>query len=133
LDYDAYRSYHAVNLDAQIARASPVQLVLMLMDGLLEEMARARAHIEQRRYEQKAISLNRCIDMLRGLSSSLDTDAGSEVVANLERLYEHCIGRLDLAGLRLQPAVIDEVAALLGTLRRGWLQVQDSGLQGARA
>lgn len=133
MDHDAYRSYHAVNLDAQIARASPVQLVLMLMDGLLEEMARARAHIDQRRYEQKATSLNRCVDMLHGLSSSLDTDAGSEVVDNLARLYEHCIGRLHVAGLTLDPAVLDEVGALLATLRRGWTAVQDSGATGARA
>jgi flagellar protein FliS len=133
LDHDAYRSYHAVNLDAQIARASPVQLVLMLMDGLLEEMARARAHIEQRRYEQKAISLNRCVDMLYGLSSSLDTDAGSDVVANLARLYDYCVARLDAAGLTLDASIVDEVASVLGTIRRGWTHVQDSGFQGARA
>ena len=71
--------------------------------------------------------------MLRGLSSSLDTDAGNEVVANLARLYEHCIGRLDVAGLTLDAAILDEVGALLATLRRGWTQVQDNGLSGVRA
>jgi flagellar protein FliS len=124
LDYEAYKSYHAVNLDAQTARASPVQLVLILMDGLLEEIARARAHIEARRHEQKAASLNRCVEMLNGLSSSLDTDGGGDVVNNLLRLYDYCAWRLFSVGIKLDTTIVDEVSGLLETLRRGWLGVK---------
>lgn len=124
MNYEAYRSYHNVNLGAQTAQASPVQLVLILMDGLLEELARARAHIEGHRYEAKANSLNRCVDILNGLASALDFEHGGEVVASLGRLYEHCAGRLYQAGAGLDVAIIDEVAALLGTIRHGWQEVQ---------
>lgn len=124
MSYDAYQSYHAVNLDAQTARASPVQLVLILMDGLLEEIARVRAHIEAGRYEQKAAGLDRCIEILNGLSSSLDADAGGEVVADLGRLYDYCAWRLYSAGLRLDSVLLDEVTGLLETLKGGWLGVQ---------
>jgi flagellar protein FliS len=125
LDHDAYRSYHAVNLNAQTARATPVQLVLILMNGLLEELARARAHIEAGRFEQKATSLDRCIEIINGLSSSLDIDAGGEVVENLARLYEYCAWRLYNAGFKLDTEMVDEVAVLLTTLKNGWLSVQD--------
>ena len=37
---DGYGDYRAANTVAQTAQASPVELVLMLVDGLLEEMAR---------------------------------------------------------------------------------------------
>lgn len=121
---EAYSSYHAVNLDAQTARASPVQLVLILMDGLLEEVARARAHIAARRFEQKANSLDKCIEILNGLSSSLDFESQSEVVNNLGRLYEYCAGRLYNAGVSLDLSVVDEVSGLLNTIRQGWLGVQ---------
>jgi flagellar protein FliS len=124
MNYEAYGSYHATNLDAQTARASPVELVLVLTDGLLEELARARGHIVGRRYEQKAISLDKCIEILNGLSSSLDFDNGGEVVANLARLYEYCTGRLYQASMKLDPAMIDEVSTLMNTIRRGWLGVQ---------
>lgn len=124
MNNEAYSSYHAVNLDAQTARASPVQLVLILMDGLLEEVARARAHIAARRFEQKAKSLDKCIEILNGLSSSLDFESQSEVVNNLGRLYEYCAGRLYNAGVSLDLTVIDEVSGLLGTIRQGWLGVQ---------
>ncbi|GHD63355.1 MULTISPECIES: flagellar export chaperone FliS [Jeongeupia] len=124
MDYDAYRNYHAVNLEAQTANASPVQLVLVLMDGLLEEVARVRAHIEHKRYEQKGLGINKCIGLLNGLSSALDLDAGGEVVTNLARLYDYCALRLNEAGLRLETAMVDEVAGLLSTLREGWQGVQ---------
>lgn len=124
LHQDAYRSYHAVNLGAQTAQASPVQLVLILTDGLLEELARARAHILARRYELKAKSLDKCVAILQGLASSLDFDSGGEVVQNLDRLYDYCAERLYQAGTRLDVAIVDEVSSLLSTLKQGWLGLQ---------
>ncbi|MES2741512.1 MAG: flagellar export chaperone FliS [Pseudomonadota bacterium] len=124
LNHDAYSSYHTVNLDAQTARATPVELVLVLTDGLLEELARARAHIAARRFEQKAISLDKCVEIINGLSSSLDFEQGGEVVANLARLYDYCAARLYTAGVQLDPGMIDEVSGLLLTIKQGWLGVQ---------
>lgn len=121
---EAYRSYHAVNVAAQVAQASPVQLVLILTDGLLEELTRARAHIVARRYELKAASLDRCVDMLAGLSSALDFEAGGELVENLSRLYDYCAERLYQAGFKLDPTIIDEVSGLLANLRTGWQGMQ---------
>jgi len=124
LNQEAYGSYHATNLEAQTARASPIELVLVLTDGLLEELARARGHIVGKRYEMKANSLNKCTDIINGLTSSLDFDHGGEVVVNLGRLYEYCAGRLYTAGVSLDPAIVDEVVALMTTIKKGWLGVQ---------
>ena len=95
------------------------------MNGLLEELARARAHIEGGRYELKAASLDRCVEILNGLSSALDTETGGEVVENLGRLYDYCAWRLYDAGFKLDCALVDEVVGLLTTLKNGWLGVQD--------
>ncbi|MET0981031.1 MAG: flagellar export chaperone FliS [Telluria sp.] len=121
---EAYGSYHSVNLDAQTARASPVELVLLLTDGLLDELARARAHIVGKRYELKAASIDKCVEIINGLSSSLDFEQGGDVVTNLARLYEFCAARLHGAGIRMDPAMIDEVVGILTTIRQGWLGVQ---------
>jgi flagellar protein FliS len=126
MSYDAYKTYHAVNLGAKTAQASPVQLVLILMDGLLEELARAKAHVAAKRFELKAKSLDKCVDILNGLSSALDMEAGGEVVENLSRLYDYCARRLYQAGYQLDPAIIDEVAKLLSTIRQGWQGVLDN-------
>jgi len=124
VNQDAYLDYRSVNLGAQAAQASPVQLVLILTDGLLEELMRARAHIVARRFELKAHSLNRCVDMLNGLTSALDFETGGELVTNLARLYDYCAHRLQAAGYELDPAIVDEVSGLLRTLRNGWQGMQ---------
>lgn len=124
LNQEAYSSYHSVNLDAQTARASPVELVLVLTDGLLEELARARGHVIGKRYELKAASLNKCTAIINGLSSSLDYEQGGEVVANLGRLYDYCAARLYRAGIDMDPSIVDEVTSLLTTIKQGWLGVQ---------
>ena len=120
MDHDAYHHYHAVNLHAQTANASPV---------LLEELARTRAHIAARRFTEKAQSLDKCVDILNGLSSALDEERGGEVVGNLARLYDYCSWRLYRAGSELDPAMVDEVAGLLRTLRAGWQDVQAQDLR----
>ena len=123
---EAYGEYHAVNLDAQTSRASPVELVLLLTDGLLDELARARAHIEARRYEAKAASIDKCVEIINGLSSSLDFESGGETVANLAHIYEFCANHLNGAGIKLDPTMVDEVIRILSTIRQGWKGVQES-------
>ena len=122
---EAYGGYHAVNLDAQTSRASPVELVLLLTDGLLDELARARAHIVARRFEAKAASIDKCIEIINGLSSSLDLDQGGETVANLARIYDFCAQHLNGAGIKMDPAMVDEVLRILNTIRQGWKGVQE--------
>jgi len=124
MTYDALQSYQAVNLKSQTAQASPVQLVLVLMDGLIDELARTRGHIEGRRFEQKAQGLEKSVAILNGLSSALDMEAGGEVVENLARLYDYCAERLYRAGVEMDVAIIDEVQTLLAQIRGGWHGVQ---------
>jgi flagellar protein FliS len=121
---EAYGNYHAVNLDAQTASASPVELVLLLTDGLLDELARARGHIASKRYEQKATSINKCIDIINGMASSLDYEQGGPVVTNLASLYEFCSTHLNGAGIKLDPVMVDEVVTVITTIRQGWIGVQ---------
>lgn len=124
MTYDAYQSYAQVDLGAQTAQASSVQLVLILMNGLQDELARARAHIEGSRFEAKARSLDKCVGMLNGLSSSLDTDAGGDVVVQVAEVYDYCARRLHEAGVKLDVGMVDEVGRLLHTLQEGWEGMQ---------
>ena len=117
---DSYNSYRSVDLEAKAASASPYELVLVLFDGLLDELARARGHIEARRYQQKGQSLEKCLNILNGLSSALDYEEGGELVQGLARLYDYCIYRLSDVSVSLSLEGLDEVVRLLGVLREGW-------------
>ncbi|UXJ55230.1 MULTISPECIES: flagellar export chaperone FliS [Pseudomonas] len=124
---EGYDSYRTTDLEARAAAASPYELVLVLFDGLLDELARARGHIEAKRFQHKGRSLDKCMNILNGLSSALDYEAGGQVVQDLARLYDYCIYRLSDVSVNLSLEGLDEVAGLLGTLREGW-----SGVHAAR-
>ncbi|WP_152219115.1 flagellar export chaperone FliS [Pseudomonas sp. SCB32] len=117
---ESYDSYRMVDLEAKAAASSPYELVLVLFDGLLDELARARGHIEHKRYQQKGRSLEKCLNILNGLSGALDYENGGEVVQGLARLYDYCIYRLSDVSVSLDVVGIDEVVRLLGILREGW-------------
>jgi len=121
---EGYDSYRTTDLEARAAAASPYELVLVLFDGLLDELARARGHIEAKRFQHKGRSLDKCMNILNGLSSALDYEAGGQVVQDLARLYDYCIYRLSDVSVNLSLEGLDEVAGLLGTLREGWAGVQ---------
>ncbi len=67
---DGYSQYKEVDLAARTAVASPLELVLVLFSGLMDELERAKSHIENKRFEKKAHSINKCIDILNARSSS---------------------------------------------------------------
>ncbi|OEC39384.1 flagellar export chaperone FliS [Pseudomonas sp. 1D4] len=117
---DSYGGYRTVDLEARTAAAAPYELVLVLFDGLLDELARARGHIEARQYQQKGQSLEKCLNILNGLSSALDYEGGGELVEGLARLYDYCIYRLADVSVTLSLEGLDEVVCLLGVLREGW-------------
>ena len=52
------------------------------------------------------------------------TGANLEVVENLAILYEFCVNHLHGAGIKQDPAMVDEVVRILTTIRQGWAGVQ---------
>ena len=113
---DGYSQYKEMDLAARTAAASPLELVLVLFSGLMDELERAKSHIENKRYERKAQS----IDILNALTSSLEFETGGELVVNLSRLYDHCVYRLYEASSEMSLEKIDEVILILTNLRTGW-------------
>ena len=117
---DSYDAYRSVDLHARANAASPYQLVLVLFDGLLDELDRARGHIQARRYELKGRSLEKAMNILKALDGALDHQQGGEVVENLAQLYQYCIARLCEVSASLSIEGLDEVLFLLRELRQGW-------------
>lgn len=117
---EGYGLYKEMDLASRTAAASPLDLVLVLYNGLMDELQRAKSHIDNRRYERKAQSINKCIDILNALTSSLEFDTGGDLVLNLARLYDHCVYRLYEASGQMEQVKIDEVIAIIANLKEGW-------------
>ncbi|MFI8375768.1 flagellar export chaperone FliS [Pseudomonas helleri] len=121
----ALRQYQKVNSHAQISEASPHRLVQMLMQGGLDRMAQAKGAMERGDIAQKGELLGKAIDIIVGLRQGLDEKKAEDPasIRQLDDLYEYMGSRLLQANLKNDPAIIDEVARLLITVKSGWDEI----------
>ena len=117
---DGYDAYQFAATQAKAASADPHQLVLMLMDGLLDEMARAEGHIQARQFERKGQAISKCLQILGGLDSALDMEKGGELASNLHRIYDYCGQRLFEISVSNDIVGFAEVRRILLELKEGW-------------
>jgi flagellar biosynthetic protein FliS len=90
----ASRAYASTGLETAIADASPEQLILMLHDGLLESLHRARLAMAEGRVAEKGEAVSKALAILtEGLMPALDPERGGDIAANLAALYEYMITR----------------------------------------
>ncbi|MGR5400019.1 flagellar export chaperone FliS [Vibrio harveyi] len=116
-----YDSYQQVDLDAQAASANPHQLVVMLIDGLLDEVERIRGHLAANRLAEKGASINKCMNILIGLSSALDEENGGKIADNLRQLYDFCQVELFYTSVQNDTSRLDNVERVMGNIREGWM------------
>lgn len=107
---------------ARIKTARPLDLVVMLYDGALRNLARANSALKQQDIEGANNALLRCQDILQELMVTLNLESG-EIARNLHRLYEYMLHRLVEANIHKTPTPVVEVARLLASLREAWVQI----------
>ncbi|HCH2418526.1 TPA: flagellar export chaperone FliS [Vibrio parahaemolyticus] len=116
-----YDSYQQVDLNAQAAAANPHQLVIMLIDGLLDEIERIRGHLAAKRLAEKGAGINKCMNILIGLTSALDDENGGEIAENLRQLYDFCQVELYYASVQNDADRLMNVERVMGNIREGWM------------
>lgn len=116
----AMQQYQRVNVQAQVAEASPHRLIQMLMEGGLERMAQAQGAMMREQAPLKGELISKSIAIIGGLREALDPTQGGEIAMNLDRLYEYMIARLIEANKANDPALVNEVAGLLREVKSGW-------------
>ncbi len=119
-DYSGHEAYRHSSVEARAASADPHQLVLMLIDGLLDELARAAGHMEAKHMERKGQSIAKCMDILSGLDTALDMEKGGEMALQLRQLYDFCGRHLFQASLKNDVAGLAVVEQIIANLRDGW-------------
>jgi len=118
--YGAMRSYAAVGTETSVTDADPHRLIRLLLDGALSRVAAAKGHMQRGETAQKGECIGKAIGIVSGLQAALNLDAGGEIAANLNALYDYTGLRLLEANMHNDPARLDEVAKLLGEIRSAW-------------
>jgi len=114
------RQYASVGTQTGVTEASPHRLIQMLLDGALDKIARARGAMQRKEYAEKGNHITSASSIIIGLRSSLDLEAGGELAANLDSLYEYIFRRLMEAHAQNDEAALDEVSSLLREIKSGW-------------
>jgi flagellar protein FliS len=127
-------AYANVGLETGIASASPHKLIVMLYDGALVALLSAKTNIAANNIAAKGTAISKAITIIdNGLRASLDKDAGGEIAANLDALYDYMSRRLLHANLKNDVPAIEEVHRLLSDLREAWVAIGDKVDQPAPA
>lgn len=125
------QAYAQIGVESAVMSASPHQLIVLLFDGALSALVRARLFMQQGELAAKGEALSKAINIIdNGLKAGLDNDKGGEIAENLSSLYDYMIRRLMLANLRNDVELIEEVEGLLTNIADAWKQI--SPLNAAR-
>ena len=101
-------------------QASPYQLVAMLFQKLLGNIATAKGAISQNNFEKKGTELSNAIAIIGVLEGSLDFEQGGEVSNNLAALYKFCCEELLVASTNNDIEKLEEVIQILLPIKAGW-------------
>ena len=115
----------AVNayMETTAVTTSQGEALIMLYDGAIKFLTRAKIKIEERDYAEKGILLSKAIDIINELDSSLNMQKGGELADNLHKLYFYCNTRILNANMKMDNRYIDEVIRILAGLRDAYKQI----------
>ncbi|MFD2331488.1 flagellar export chaperone FliS [Cohnella sp. GCM10020058] len=107
-------------LRMQVNTAAPWELTAMLYNGCIKFMKQAKQGIQSKNYEGKNINIQKSIDILDELLSTLKMEY--DVSKRLFSLYEYMKNRLFQANIQLNESYIQECIELMTELKETWIQ-----------
>ena len=100
--------------------ASKEQILLMLYDGAIKFLHKAKLACETKDLEQIHINLTKAERIITEFQSTLDMENGGRFAEELYALYEYLNNRLFLANIKKRTDYVDEVLKHLTELRDTW-------------
>ena len=115
------QAYAKIEVESAVMSASQQQLVIMLFDGALSALVRARLFLADGNIPAKGLALSKAINIIEnGLKVGLVENNGDELTQNLIALYAYMVRRLLHANVNNDASAIEEVENLLRNIADGW-------------
>lgn len=115
-------------IQTHVNSRSPLELVVMLYEGLIRFTGDARSAIERRDLVAKRAAMSRALAVLAELQSTLNMSEGGDVAQSLDGLYTYMNGRLLDGSMKNDVAPLDETLKLASTLREAWAEIAARGV-----
>ena len=104
-----------------VTTASPGELTLMLYNGCLKFLTKAKKSIEDKNIEERNYNIQRAQAIIYELMSTLNMDI--EISKEMLPLYDYMTRRLTDANVKNDIAIIEEVEGLVTEFRDTWKEV----------
>ncbi len=126
----AVKAYKTAQVDAAILGATPHELVGKLLSRAIESVEEAKGFMLKGEISAKGQAIKIAISIIAdGLRSSLNMEAGGEIAANLDVLYEYILQQLMKAHAENDMAILAEVVSLLSEIKEGWDGIKPASAQ----
>lgn len=124
---DPHQSYQ----NLAVAGKNQLELMLLLYDGAIGFLRKARPCIREKRIEEAHNNLMKAKRIVAHLCTTIDPPAvppdGKELVEGLQQLYLFCYERIGMANLKKNESNLDAALCVLEMLREGWCELKKSG------
>ena len=107
---------------SSIETASREQILIMLYDGAIQFLNKAKTALQNNEIEDAHNNIIRAENIIQEFIDSLDKEVAPQLAQNLTSLYEYFIRRLTYANMKKQVAPINEVLNYLKSLKATWEQ-----------
>ncbi len=114
------KAYKSVGIKDDLAVADPHRIIQLLMQGSLENMAKAKGAMERKDFAEKSRTVSKAMSIISALQHSLDMDAGGEVSQNLWSLYDFMVNHLMQASRENSTIKVDDVIEIMIKIKSGW-------------
>lgn len=108
---------------AAVENASPVGLVIILYDLLINDLRQAIEAIAKKDVEARSKAVKHAFLVLQQLEGSLDRENGGEAADNLSKFYAVMRARIFEAHQKVISEILDEQVRLLLDVRQTWEKV----------
>jgi len=107
---------------SSIETASREQILIMLYDGAIQFLNKAKVAMQNHEIETTHNNLIGAQNIIQEFINSMDREIAPQLAENLISLYEYFIRRLIQANIKKQVEPIDEVLTFLKSLKATWEQ-----------
>lgn len=115
--YNKYIKQYQTN---NITTATPEKLMIMLFDGAVQFLQKAKSAIQEKNLQEKANNIEAARKIIRELMRTIDLENGNSVAKSLFVLYNKMATKLIKANVTRNIHLIDEVIEDLINIRWGF-------------
>ena len=104
----------------RVETASPMQLVRMLYDAMLDDVGDAKMALAEKDYAAAHNALVHAQKVVEELDRAVDLEKGGEIAINLKRLYDFLQRRLTYVNITKSMTALEDTEAVMEAMHSMW-------------